>query len=58
MANGLLRRIYLSARNLTSKEQLSVLVDPELQKVRSKIEKSFPEFPDLTKVIIFMYSIA
>jgi hypothetical protein len=52
MAQGLLRRIYLQNSILQSaqNERPTFLADPELTKIRSKIEKAFPELPDLSKV--------
>jgi hypothetical protein len=51
MAQGLLCRIYLvnSIMQSPNNEKPAFLVDPELTKIRAKIDKSFPEIPDLSK---------
>jgi hypothetical protein len=52
MGEGLLRKIYvLIGKQLLTMEKSPFLIDNELSKLRTKIEKKFPAKPDFQKVI-------
>ncbi len=50
MAQGLLRRVYKMTHFLNSNKRPNFLSDPDISKLRLRVEKAFPESIDLTKV--------
>lgn len=50
MAEGLLARIYLAKGKLLLPEFSALLNDPEMLKIRFKLEKKYPILPDFQKV--------
>jgi hypothetical protein len=52
MGKGLLSRLYLFIQKFSSNEKPPILVSKDFKTLRAKTEKSFPEIPDYSKVII------
>ena len=56
MAEGLLCRIYHCIR-LLNVDKPHFLISPELQKLRVKVERQFPDIPDMSKVFATVVTI-
>ena len=50
MAEGLCSRLFWAKSNLASGRRLTSLTNPDWLKIRQRLEKSYPEVPDLTKI--------
>ena len=55
MGEGLLSRLYFYIRKLKSNDKAPVLISKDFSRVRAKVEKSFPDIPEFTKVLFFIH---